>query len=39
MEDLDSNLTKVERDLSGLQSIVSQSLRNASDSGIPEKGK
>jgi hypothetical protein len=36
MEDLDSDLTKVERELSKLQASVNQSLRNARYSGIPE---
>jgi hypothetical protein len=37
MEDLDSDLTKVERELSELQASVNQSLRNARDSSIPER--
>ena len=36
MEDLDSDLTKVEKEISELQASVNRSLRNARDSGIPE---
>jgi hypothetical protein len=36
MEDFDSDLTKVERELHKLQASVNQTFGNARDSGIPE---